>query len=95
MHPMILLLIFIVSALVGYKLISNVPSMLHTSLMSGMNSLDGLTLMGAMAATGAAAAWGSRFFGFVAVVLAMINVAGGFGVTARMLALFKRKEKAK
>lgn len=51
MHPVILVLIFIVAALVGYKLISNVPSLLHTPLMSGMNALSGVTILGALAAT--------------------------------------------
>ena len=78
MHPVILVLIFIVAALVGYKLISNVPSLLHTPLMSGMNALSGVTILGALA-----------------IVLAMLNVAGGFGVTGRMLAMFHRKEDGK
>ena len=89
MHPVILVLIFIVAALVGYKLISNVPSLLHTPLMSGMNALSGVTILGALAATG------SRILGFLAIVLAMLNVAGGFGVTGRMLAMFHRKEDGK
>lgn len=92
MHPLILVLIFIVSALIGYKLISNVPSLLHTPLMSGMNALSGITILGALVATGAAVATGSRWLGYAAIVLAMVNVAGGFGVTGRMLAMFKRKE---
>ena len=92
MHPLILVLIFIVSALVGYKLISNVPSLLHTPLMSGMNALSGITILGALVATGAAVATGSQILGYVAIALAMINVVGGFGVTGRMLAMFKRKE---
>ena len=95
MHPVVLLLIFAASALIGYKLISNVPSLLHTPLMSGMNALSGVTLLGALAATGAAVALGSRILGFAAIVLAMVNIAGGFGVTGRMLALFKRKGGAK
>ena len=95
MHPVILVLIFIVAALVGYKLISNVPSLLHTPLMSGMNALSGVTILGALAATGAAVATGSRILGFLAIVLAMLNVAGGVGVTGRMLAMFHRKEDGK
>ena len=95
MHPVILVLIFIVAALDGYKLISNVPSLLHTPLMSGMNALSGVTILGALAATGAAVATGSRILGFLAIVLAMLNVAGGFGVTGRMLAMFHRKEDGK
>ncbi len=93
MHPLLLVLLFIVSALVGYKLIGNVPSLLHTPLMSGMNALSGITILGALAATGAAVATGSRILGFVAIFLAMLNVAGGFRVTGRMLAMFHRKER--
>lgn len=91
-HPLILVLLFIVSALVGYKLISNVPSLLHTPLMSGMNALSGITILGALVATGAAVSTGSRALGYVAIVLAMVNVAGGFGVTGRMLAMFHKKK---
>ncbi len=95
MHPLLLIAIFIVSALVGYKLISNVPSLLHTPLMSGMNALSGITILGALFSTGIAVTTGSKAMGFVAIVLAMLNVAGGFGVTGRMLAMFKRKEPGK
>lgn len=95
MHPILLILIFVAAALVGYRLISNVPSLLHTPLMSGMNALSGITLLGALASTGAAVATGSRLLGFAAIVLAMINVAGGFDITGRMLSMFKRKEGGK
>jgi NAD(P) transhydrogenase subunit alpha len=92
MNPFILIAIFIVSTLIGYKLINNVPSLLHTPLMSGMNALSGVTVLGALAATGVAVAFGSRAVGFVAIVLATINVVGGFLVTGRMLAMFKRRK---
>lgn len=92
MHPLLLILIFVVAALVGYKLISNVPSLLHTPLMSGMNALSGVTILGALVATGAAVSTGSRVLGYAAIVLAMINVMGGFGVTGRMLSMFHKKE---
>ena len=95
MSPLILILIFIIAALVGYKLISHVPSLLHTPLMSGMNALSGITILGALSATGAAIHTGSRVLGFIAIVLAMINVAGGFGVTDKMLRMFLRKEDKK
>ncbi|NLB42094.1 MAG: NAD(P) transhydrogenase subunit alpha [Clostridiales bacterium] len=95
MSPLILILIFVVSTLVGYKLISHVPSLLHTPLMSGMNALSGITILGALSATGVAIHTGSRILGFVAIVLAMINVAGGFGVTDKMLRIFLRKEEEK
>lgn len=92
MHPLLLIGIFAAATLIGYKLISAVPSLLHTPLMSGMNALSGVTVLGALAATGVAVATGSRAIGFVAIVLSMINVVGGFGVTGRMLAMFKQKE---
>ena len=91
MNPILLLVIFLVSTLVGYKLIKNVPSLLHTPLMSGMNALSGITVLGALAATGAAVSLGSKALGFLAIVLAMLNVAGGFGVTHRMLRMFRHK----
>lgn len=95
MSPILLIIIFIVATLVGYKLISNVPSLLHTPLMSGMNALSGITIIGALAATGAAIHTGSRILGFLAIVLAMLNVAGGFAVTHRMLCMFVHKEDQK
>lgn len=91
MNPIILVSIFIVATLAGYKLIGNVPSLLHTPLMSGMNALSGITVLGALSATAAAVATGSRLLGYIAIILAMINVAGGFGVTHRMLKMFHRK----
>ena len=92
MHPGILILIFIAATILGYKLINNVPSLLHTPLMSGMNALSGITILGALSAAGAAVAMGSRILGYIAIVLAMLNVAGGFGVTDRMLRMFRKKE---
>ena len=98
MNPLILVAIFLVATFVGYKLISNVPSLLHTPLMSGMNALSGATITGALAATATAiiAPDGSLFqqiFGVVAVILATINVVGGFGVTNRMLRMFTKNKK--
>ncbi|MDD4144340.1 MAG: NAD(P) transhydrogenase subunit alpha [Prolixibacteraceae bacterium] len=91
---LILVVIFIVAAVVGYLLINNVPSRLHTPLMSGMNALSGVTIVGALLAT-AGALSGSNpvvgyIFGTLAIILAMINVAGGFAVTDRMLGMFGR-----
>lgn len=95
----ILIALFVVSTVVGYLLINNVPSKLHTPLMSGMNALSGVTVIGALFATAAAAYSSSPvagyIFGTVAIILAMVNVAGGFAVTNRMLKMFgKRKEDA-
>lgn len=86
-----MILIFICATIVGYKLISDVPSLLHTPLMSGMNALSGITIVGAICATTAALLLSSKILGFVAIVLATINVVGGFLVTDRMLKMFKTK----
>lgn len=95
MHPLILVAVFIVCTVVGYFIISNVPSLLHTPLMSGMNALSGVTIVGALSATGLAYAsdgvW-AQVFGMLAIVLATVNVFGGFGVTHRMLRMFNKKK---
>lgn len=75
-------------ALLGYRVISAVPSLLHTPLMSGMNALSGVTVLGSIAIY-AAAPPAARGLAAAAIVLAMINVAGGFWVTERMLRMFK------
>ncbi len=90
MNPVILIVILIVSTLVGYKLISAVPSLLHTPLMSGMNALSGVTVLGALVA--ASVATGIAVFGYLAIVLAMVNVVGGFYVSHRMLRMFKSEK---
>ncbi len=81
--------VFLISATVGYRLISNVPSLLHTPLMSGMNALSGVTVLGALVAAALALRSGSRALGIAAIVLATVNVVGGFLVTDRMLRMFK------
>lgn len=91
MNIWIMLGVFVVSTLIGYKLISDVPSLLHTPLMSGMNALSGVTVLGAIVATVAAVIFSSKIIGCIAIVLAMINVVGGFLVTDRMLRMFKSK----
>ena len=95
-HPLILIAVFIVSTVLGYFVIRNVPSLLHTPLMSGMNALSGVTLVGAISATGVAllagSCWMSQVAGGLAIVLAAINVFGGFGVTHRMLKMFDKKK---
>lgn len=92
MDELVSVVIFIASAVVGYVLIKNVPSLLHTPLMSGMNALSGITVLGALSAAAIAVLASSRILGCIAVILAMINVAGGFGVTGRMLKMFKGRE---
>ena len=89
MSPIISIAIFVVSAAVGYFLIKNVPSLLHTPLMSGMNALSGITLLGAILAVTSSLSTGSEIIGYIAIVLAMVNIAAGFAVTHRMLRMFK------
>lgn len=91
MNAIILVILFLVSAFLGYKVINKVPSLLHTPLMSGMNALSGITILGAITATAIALNTGSTILGFIAIVLAMTNVVGGFAVTNRMLKMFKTK----
>ena len=96
-HPLILVLVFVVCTVLGYFIIRNVPSLLHTTLMSGMNALSGVTIVGAISATGlallAGGGWLSQVAGMLAIILAAINVFGGFGVTHRMLMMFNKKKK--
>ena len=92
MDIILLLFIFTLAAFLGFELISKVPSQLHTPLMSGSNAISGITIVGAIIATlqnpeGSAA----MILGFAALVLASINVVGGYKVTDRMLSMFKKK----
>ncbi len=91
----VLIGVFLFATIVGYLLINNVPSRLHTPLMSGMNALSGITILGAMLATATALTSDNPvvgyIFGSLAIILAMINVAGGFSVTNRMLKMFGKK----
>ena len=89
MNFSMLILVFICTTVIGYKIISNVPSMLHTPLMSGMNALSGITVLGALSITAIAVRFDSELLGAIAVFCAMINIVGGFKVTHRMLKMFK------
>jgi NAD(P) transhydrogenase subunit alpha len=89
MNMCLSVIFFIIATAVGYKVISDVPSLLHTPLMSGMNALSGVTLSGALIAAAFAISSQIRFFGAIAVILATTNVIGGFLVTDRMLKMFK------
>ena len=86
-----LLTVFVLSAFVGFEVIAKVPSTLHTPLMSGTNAIHGVVLVGAMLILGTAHGTTQIVLGFVAVVLATLNVVGGFVVTDRMLEMFKGK----
>lgn len=83
--------VFILAILLGFEVISKVPPTLHTPLMSGSNAISGITIVGALLIAGGRFGAISYVFGFLAVVFAMINVVGGFMVTDRMLAMFKRR----
>ena len=89
----ILVALFVLALFLGVELITKVPPTLHTPLMSGTNAISGITLVGALLAAGADAnsAW-VNFLGFLAVFMATINVIGGYRVTNRMLAMFKRRD---
>lgn len=84
---LVILMIF-----VGIELISHVPSVLHTPLMSGANAIHGVVIIGAIIVMGQAEGTLSLILGFIAVVLGTLNVVGGFVVTDRMLEMFKKKK---
>jgi NAD(P) transhydrogenase subunit alpha len=81
--------IFMLAAFTGYEVISRVPVILHTPLMSGSNFVHGIVLVGAMVALGAANTTWERVIGFLAVFLGAMNAVGGYVVTERMLGMFK------
>src|SRR5687768_8641371 len=89
------LTIFILSVFVGIEVISKVSSTLHTPLMSGANAIHGIILLGAIIVTGAAESTLAVTVGLIAVVLATVNMVGGFVVTDRMHQMFTRKKPAK
>jgi NAD(P) transhydrogenase subunit alpha len=88
------LTIFVLSVFVGVEVISKVSSTLHTPLMSGANAIHGIILLGAILVTGYAESTVVLVVGLVAVVLATVNMVGGFVVTDRMLQMFVRKKPA-
>ena len=90
--PAVALTILVLALFVGFEVISKVPPLLHTPLMSGSNAISGITIVGALLAAGYEERTLSTVLGFVAVVVATINVVGGFLVTNRMLAMFKKKQ---
>ena len=88
MTLLIALTLFVLAVFLGMELITKVPATLHTPLMSGSNAVSGITLIGAMVSAGTDHSTLTTVLGFGAVVLATINVVGGFLVTGRMLAMF-------
>ena len=87
--------IIILSIFLGIEVISHVPSVLHTPLMSGANAIHGVVIIGAIIVMGHAQATLSMVLGFIAVILGTLNVVGGFVVTDRMLEMFRKKKTKK
>ena len=85
--------VFVLAIFLGFELISKVPSMLHTPLMSGTNAIHGIIVLGGMLVLADATSTLTVVLGFVAVVFGSANVFGGFMVTDRMLQMFKKKKK--
>ena len=87
----IALTVFVLSVFVGFEIINKVPPLLHTPLMSGSNAISGITIVGAMLSVATPSPL-STILGFIAIVLATLNVVGGFLVTHRMLDMFQKKD---
>ena len=98
MHTLVLLLVFVASLVIGYRVLSHIPSLLHTPLMSSMNALDGVIVLGALTAAHKAAQVEGEvsglgvFLGACAIALAITNVFGGFDVTHKMLRMIAGKK---
>ncbi|WP_013322150.1 NAD(P) transhydrogenase subunit alpha [Gloeothece verrucosa] len=86
------LVVFVLASFVGFEVINKVPPTLHTPLMSGANAISGIAVVGALLISGPTEWNLTVILGLIAVILAMINVVGGFVVTDRMLQMFKKKE---
>ncbi len=93
--PFLQLYVFVLAGFVGFMVITKVPALLHTPLMSATNAISGISLVGSMITAGAQHSTVSTALGFVAVTCATINVVGGFWITERTLAFFRRKEAVK
>jgi NAD(P) transhydrogenase subunit alpha len=91
-EPIVLLTIFVLAIFVGFEVITKVPPILHTPLMSGSNAISGITLIGAILSAGAKLTLLTTILGFLSVAFAMTNVVGGFLVTHRMLEMFRKKD---
>lgn len=90
----LLLTIFVLAIFVGFEVITKVPAMLHTPLMSGSNAISGITIVGALLAAGLQQSELSTVLGVAAVIFASINAVGGFMVTHRMLAMFRKRDRS-
>lgn len=88
-----LFIVFVLASFVGFEVISRVPQTLHTPLMSGTNAISGITIVGALVVAGMVGGTVAKWLGVAALVMATINVVGGFLVTDRMLQMFKKRER--
>ncbi|WP_120716123.1 NAD(P) transhydrogenase subunit alpha [Tsuneonella amylolytica] len=88
-----ILSIFVLACFVGYYVVWSVTPALHTPLMAVTNAISSVIIVGALIASAAAGSFGSKWLGLLAVALASVNIFGGFAVTARMLAMYKKKDK--
>jgi NAD(P) transhydrogenase subunit alpha len=86
--------VFLLAIFVGVELITKVPPTLHTPLMSGANAISGITIVGALYCSSPDFPFLGKFLGFLAIVLAMVNVVGGFLVTDRMLGMFSTGQRS-
>ena len=86
------LYVFVLAAFLGYQVISRVPPLLHTPLMSATNAISGISLVGSIVIAGSGHGRVATILGFIAVTCATTNVVGGFVITDRMLRMFKRKK---
>ncbi len=98
MNPAVLiasLYVFALAAFLGYQVISRVPPLLHTPLMSATNAISGISLIGSIVIAGQHRTTLATWLGFIAVFTATVNVVGGFGITDRMLKMFQKREPKK
>ncbi len=95
MEAIFLTFILMLAIFLGFELINKVPSSLHTPLMSGSNAISGITIVGALISAGEGNNTFTIILGTLAVIFATVNVVGGYLVTDRMLAMFKKKEGGK
>src|SRR5205823_12411211 len=90
--PFLQMYVFVLAGFVGFQIITKVPALLHTPLMSATNAISGISLVGSLVAAGADRGWLSTLLGLIAVTAATINVVGGFLITDRMLKMFKHED---
>ena len=88
---MLLITVFVLAIFIGFEIITKIPPTLHTPLMSGSNAISGIALVGALLTALSSEPVFVRFFGMLAIILATMNVVGGFLVTNRMLEMFRKK----